>query len=57
MMQGHFYALYLFIVQSNNGVATTPPLLVDFEDLPYPREGPIHPVLHQNDRKGCPDSY
>ncbi len=38
MMQEHFYALYVFIVQSNGGVATTPtPLLVDFEDLPYPR--------------------
>ncbi len=35
MMQEHFYALYVFTVQSI-GVATTP-LLVDFEDLPYPR--------------------
>ena len=34
-MQEHFYALYVFNVQSNGGVA--PPLLVDFEDLPYPR--------------------
>ena len=36
MMQEHFYALYVFTVQSNGGVATTP-LLVDFEDLPYHR--------------------
>ncbi len=35
-MQEHFYALYVFTVRSNGGVATTPPLLVDFEDLPYP---------------------
>ncbi len=35
MMQEHFYALYVFTVQSNVGVAT--PLLVDFDDLPYPR--------------------
>ncbi len=35
MMQEQFYALYVFTVQSNGGVAT--PLLVDFEDLPYPR--------------------
>ena len=35
MMQEHFYALYVFTVQSNGGVATpTPHLLVDFEDLP-----------------------
>ncbi len=36
MMQEHFYALYRFTVQSNGGVAATA-LLVDFEDLPYPR--------------------
>ena len=36
-MQEHFYALYVFTVQSNVGVTTTPPLLVDFEDLPYPQ--------------------
>ncbi len=35
-MQEHFYALYVFTVQSNGEVATTPPLLVDFEYLPYP---------------------
>ncbi len=35
MMHEHFYALYVFTVQSKGGVATTP-LLVDFEDLPYP---------------------
>ncbi len=35
-MQEHFYALYVFTVQSNDGVATSP-LLFDFEDLPYPR--------------------
>ncbi len=34
-MQEHFNVLYVFTVQSNGGVA--PPLLVDFEDLPYPR--------------------
>ena len=46
-MEEHFYALYVFTVQSNGGVATPPPPLVDFEleDLPYPREGPIHPVF------------
>ena len=27
------------------------PLLVDFEDLPYPWGGPIPPFWHQNDRK------
>ena len=25
MMQEHFYALYVFTVKSNGGVATTPP--------------------------------
>ena len=35
-MQEHFYALYVFTVQGNGGVATTS-VLVDFEDLPYPR--------------------
>ena len=48
MMQEHFYhvyALYMFTVQSNGGVATTHLLLVNFEDLPYPGEGPIHPVF------------
>ncbi len=54
-MKEHFYALYLFTVQSNGGVST--PLLVDFEDLPYPQEGPIHSgFAHQNYRKGCPGS-
>ncbi len=41
MMREHFDALYVFTVQSNGEVATTPPLLVNFEDLPYPREGPF----------------
>ncbi len=37
-MHEHFYALYVFTVQSNGRVETTPsPLLVDFEDLTYPR--------------------
>ncbi len=36
-MQEHFYALYVLTVQSNGGVAISPPLLADFEDLPYPR--------------------
>ncbi len=46
MMQEHLNALYAFTVQSNHhgGMATTP-LLVDFEDLPYPLEGPMHPVF------------
>ncbi len=35
MITEHFYALYVFTVQSNSGVETL--LLVDFEDLPYPR--------------------
>ena len=39
MMQEHNYVLYMFTVQSNRRVATTP-LLVDFEDFPYPWEGP-----------------
>ncbi len=58
MMQEHFCAFYVFTVQSNGGVATTP-LLVDFEDLLTlpPRKGLYTPFLHQNDRKGCPDSY
>ncbi len=30
MMQEHFYSLYVFTLQSNGGVTTTP-LLVDFE--------------------------
>ncbi len=34
-MQEHFNAFYVFTVQSVGGVAT--PLLVDFENLPYPR--------------------
>ena len=33
----HSTTVYVFSVQSNGGVATTPsPLLADFEDLPYP---------------------
>ncbi len=36
MMEEHFYALYVFTLRSNGGVASTP-LLVDFEDLPYPQ--------------------
>ncbi len=56
LMQEHFSALYVFTVQINGGVAT-PPLRVDFEDLPYPRERPYTPFLHQNNRKGYPDSY
>ena len=34
-----------YTVQTNGGVATTSPILVGFEDLPYPGEGPIHPVF------------
>ncbi len=56
-MLEHFYALYVFTVQSNGGVATTP-LLVDFEDLPYPPKKVLYTsFLYQNDRKGCPGSY
>ena len=44
MMQEHFYVLYVFTVQSNGGVATTP-LLVDFEDLPYPQGRSYTPVF------------
>ena len=46
-------------LQSNGGVATTPPThthLSTLKTYPTPGEGPI-PFLHQNDRKGCPDSY
>ncbi len=43
-MQKHFYGLYVFTVQSNTRVATSP-VPVNFKDLPYPREGPIHPVF------------
>ncbi len=56
MMQEHFYhvyALYMFTVQSNGGVATTHLLLVNFEDLPYPRGRSYTPRFYQNDRKGC----
>ena len=43
-MQEHFYALYVFIVQSNGEVATPLPL-ADFEDLPYPRGRSYTPRL------------
>ncbi len=43
-LKEHFYALYVFIVQSNGGVATTS-LLVDFVDLPYPGEGHNTPIF------------
>ncbi len=56
MMQALLYALYVFTVQSNCGVATTR-LLVNFEDLPYPPKVLYAPFLHQSDRKGCPGSY
>ncbi len=55
-MQEHLYVLYVFTVQSNGGMATTP-LLVDYEDLPYSGEGPIPPFLYQNDCKGCLGNY
>ena len=45
MMQEHFLCtLRVLLYKVNGGVATTP-LLVDFEDLPYPGEGPIPPVF------------
>ncbi len=45
-MQEHFYALYVFTVQSNGGVATTPPpYLLILKTYPTPGEGPIHPVF------------
>ncbi len=58
MTQEHFYALYVFTVQSSNGgVATTPsPYLSTLKTYLTPGERPIQPVLHQNDRKGCPGS-
>ncbi len=52
-MQEHSYALYVFTVQSNGGVATTP-YLSTLKTYPTPGEGPIPPFLHQNDRKGGP---
>ena len=45
MMQEYFYALYVFIVQSNGGVATTHPYLLTLKTYPTPGEGPIHPVF------------
>ncbi len=45
MMQEQFYALYVFTVQSNGGVATTPPYLSTLKIYPTPGEGPIDPVF------------
>ncbi len=53
MMQEHFYALYVFTVQSNSGVATTPHLST-LKIYPTPGEGPIHPVFAS---KGRPGNY
>ena len=44
MMQEHFYVLNVFTVQSQWWSGNTP-LLVEFEDLPYPGEGPIPPIF------------
>ncbi len=55
-MQEHFNALYVFTVQSNGGVGTTPPLLVDFylltlKTYPTPGKGSVHPVFASK----CPE--
>ncbi len=41
MMEEHFYALYVFTVQSNGGVVT-PPYLSTLKTYPTPGEGPIN---------------
>ncbi len=45
-MQEHFYALYVFTVQSNGGVVTNP-YLSTLKTYPNPgdRESPMHPVF------------
>ncbi len=46
MMQEQFYALCMFTVQSNGGVATTPPpYLLTLKTYPTSGEGPVHPVF------------
>ena len=57
MMQEHFYALYVFTVQSNGGVATPLPHLSTLKTYPTPGKVLYTLFLHQNDHKGCPGSY
>ncbi len=56
-MQEHFYVLYVFIVQSQWWSGNHPPYLSTLKIYPTPRKVLYPPFLHQNDRKGCPDSY
>ncbi len=44
-MQEHFYALYVFTVQSNGGVAPPPPYLSTLKTYPTTGERPRHPVF------------
>ena len=45
MMHEHFYAFYVFAVQSNGGVATPHLTTLKTYPTPSPGEGPIHPVF------------
>ncbi len=57
MMQEHFYCTLHGLLYKVMVEATTESYLSTLKTYPTPGDGPITPFLHQNDRKGYPDSY